>query len=215
MKIFLKQFSGRTSTLDVEDSVPLSEVKAKIQEKEGTTTHLQSLVFNSKALHDERTLSDYNIREGSTLYLDNGLQVEITTARGDTIIANSQENETVMSLKERVCFLEGIPLEEQHLSFRGQPLDNRRTLGWYLRGEKKLRPVDARTRRGSRHRVDAHGRRIARVDTDRRVRAGSRRKKNDMWPSAQQSSLGIGGAVPAWRLRTKTAWPFQQGGSNP
>ena len=215
MKIFLKQFSGRTSTLDVEESVPLSEVKAKIQEKEGTTTHPQSLVFNSISLHNERTLSDYNIREGSTLYLDNGLQVEITTARGDTIIANSQENETVMSLKERVCFLEGIPLEEQHLSFRGQPLDNRRTLGWYLRGEKKLRPVDARTRRGSRHRIDAHGRRIARVDTDRRVRAGHRRKKKDRRPSAQQSSLGIGGAVPAWRLRTKTAWPFQQGGSNP
>ena len=128
MKIFLKQFSGKTSKLDVEASVPLSEVKAEIQEKEGITTHLQRLVFKSKALDDERTLSDYNIQEGSTLHLVKrcGLQVEITTASGDTIIADGQENQTVLLLRESVWLLEGIPLEEQHLSFRGQPLNNRR-----------------------------------------------------------------------------------------
>jgi len=69
MQIFVKTTTGKTITLDVEPSDSIENVKAKIHDAEGIPLDMRLISGAKELALDSATLSDYDIQEGSTLYL--------------------------------------------------------------------------------------------------------------------------------------------------
>ena len=56
-------------SLEVDRSETVENLKARIQNHDGLPVDQQRLIFSGRQLEDGRTLADYNIQTGSTIYL--------------------------------------------------------------------------------------------------------------------------------------------------
>lgn len=68
MQLFVQLFRKKI-TLHVEPQDSIQVVRMKVQDKEGVPPDSYRLVFHMFQLQDDRSLSSYNIKDSSTLYL--------------------------------------------------------------------------------------------------------------------------------------------------
>jgi len=69
MQIHVKTLSGKTASLDVKPSDKIIAVKAMIKEQLDISADKQHLVYIDKPLDNNRTLADYDIRDGGVIFL--------------------------------------------------------------------------------------------------------------------------------------------------
>lgn len=67
--MFVKIHHIKKIVLEVLSSETISDVKAKIEEKEGIRPKQQRLIFRNRKLDDQRTLADCGVQNGSELFL--------------------------------------------------------------------------------------------------------------------------------------------------
>ena len=121
--------------LDVQPNNTIEEVKSKIQSKEGITSAEQRLYFGREHLRDDRTLTSYHVKHGSSvqlvLRLRGGFRIFVRNLCGQTKELQVNYETTISELKEKISHCEDIPPEQQRLIYAGTQLEDDRTLAYY------------------------------------------------------------------------------------
>lgn len=68
-RLFFKTLYGKTTTIECQPSDDISNLKVMLWSKEGFLPQNIMLIWAGKQLEDGRTISDYNIKNESTIHL--------------------------------------------------------------------------------------------------------------------------------------------------
>ncbi|PBP27790.1 hypothetical protein BUE80_DR001223 [Diplocarpon rosae] len=69
MLIKVRTLTGKEIELDIEPDYKVSQIKEKVEEKEGIPPVQQRLIYGGKQMSDDKTAKDYELAPGVTLHL--------------------------------------------------------------------------------------------------------------------------------------------------
>uniref|UniRef100_A0A6B2LVV2 Ubiquitin-like domain-containing protein n=1 Tax=Arcella intermedia TaxID=1963864 RepID=A0A6B2LVV2_9EUKA len=69
MQIKVKTLTGKEVDLNVEPSDTILKLKERIEEKEGISPPQQRLIFSGRAMADNKTVGDYQLKAGAVIHL--------------------------------------------------------------------------------------------------------------------------------------------------
>ncbi|KFY15846.1 hypothetical protein V491_05536 [Pseudogymnoascus sp. VKM F-3775] len=69
MLIKVRTLTGKEIELDIENDYKVSQIKEKVEEKEGIPPAQQRLIYGGKQMVDDKTATEYNLEGGATLHL--------------------------------------------------------------------------------------------------------------------------------------------------
>ena len=131
MTLVVKTLGRNCIILEVEASDTINNVKAKIHAKEGFPIDQQRLTFDGRLLTGKCTLSHYNIRSWSGVYLALQFEIKVTTLTGKTITLDVKTSDFVDHVKAKIEDRTGFPYDQQKLIFGTIVLVDHRTLANY------------------------------------------------------------------------------------
>ncbi|KAF2429900.1 Polyubiqutin 1 [Tothia fuscella] len=133
-------YGTNSMILDVKPSDTINAVKTTIKEAGGLDTEKQRLEYEEQVLEDERTLADYSIQKNAHILshdldrpinIDVSMQVFVKTLNGTTVTAEIKPSDTILTLKECIHALNGMPIDQQRMVFAGVEVENDRTFADY------------------------------------------------------------------------------------
>ena len=135
MQIFVRTLNSKKTTLYVEPSDSIEKIKAKIQDEEGIPPYQQIIKSKFSELEGDKTIADYKIQESTTLDMNLNLiyymQIFVKSTSGKTINLNVDSSDTIVNLKSKIQEKEGFSPDLQWLIFKGNLLNDLRTIGDY------------------------------------------------------------------------------------
>uniref|UniRef100_A0A251VRF5 Putative ubiquitin n=1 Tax=Helianthus annuus TaxID=4232 RepID=A0A251VRF5_HELAN len=121
MRPAFKTETGKFVSLEVKGSDTIGSIKLNIQAKEHIPFDQQELVFNEVVLENQYTLSNYSMRNKSTLTVNGKsvdlMKINVKISTGKTISLSVYSTDTIADVKTKIYFKEGIPCEKQALIF--------------------------------------------------------------------------------------------------
>ena len=123
----------------------IKKLKTQIQDKTGIKIKFQNLYFNNYLLDNNKNLLDYNILGSSTLWLEIKPQEKIIifvkSTFGQSITVETNKNQKIGKLKEKISFKEKIPKNMIILKFKNKVLDDGKILENYNIGDYSKLPL--------------------------------------------------------------------------
>ena len=124
-----------STTLVAHPSDTIVSTKAKIYDKKGFSPDQQRLFLDGKELEDSCTLSQYSIRNNSTLNLVllllHGSSILVRTPTGSSMVFAVDLYCSIADLKAKIMVSRSIPRKRQTLVFAGMELEDSRNLSYY------------------------------------------------------------------------------------
>ena len=109
----------------------IESLKQMIEKKEGIPAFLQQLVFEDKELEDDYGIRFYNIGNYFTIDLRIMIRVNVKISETEDISFGVEPQDTILSAKERIKEMKGVPVSHQKLMLGDVELEDEQTLEHY------------------------------------------------------------------------------------
>lgn len=134
MQIFVKTITETIIKLEVEPIDSIASVKQKIQkiqemqDIECVSFENQKIIFNKRQLDENNLLFSYNIKEGDTLQLINGMLILIGMIFKKPTPLEVNQHDMIKIVKQKINDKIGVRPENQRLFFNNEQLNDNKTL---------------------------------------------------------------------------------------